>query len=40
MNMTSFAARKDQGKGLSDSEVQDLLDDLADLGISTEPGEL
>jgi hypothetical protein len=35
----THAARKDQGKGLSAGEVQDLLDDLAELGISIEPGE-
>jgi len=35
----THAARNDQGTGLSDSEVQGLLEDLAELGISTEPDE-
>jgi hypothetical protein len=35
----TLAARKDQGQGLSDNDVQGLLDDLAELGILSEPGE-
>ena len=33
------AARKDQGTGLTDNEVQGLLEDLAELGISTDTDE-